>query len=1154
MPSIVTEAYRTAIDTGKRGKWNATVYIDGKAITGKDVKSIKLEEMELEGSSLGIGSVVSSIVYITLLNNNIEYSNKSLTFTIELNMGISKQAFTFQTFYITEAEPDNEKKTVDIVAMDGIKKTNIPYVTALTYPNTFENVAKEFARKCGLKFNDSTVWDDITIKSPIEESTVRGAFKVLGQLVGKNLIMNRNSELEFRFFNQTDIKITPNKTYTGGKIGDVLSYIYSVSMSDGENTYTARGTSKGSGYNAINLQINNVYATQAIVNSVLDKISLAYRPANFSFIGDPSVCVGDIVTLVDATGIEHSVPVMKNILEYDGGVKNSVESYSETEEAQELTQNVKKDVIKKSELLAEALKKARDLIDEWSTAGNVLYGQHELVIGDSDTIETSMNLWRWNLGGLMHYSHGIDGPVDDAGVAITMDGHINGKYITANTISAEAISVSYRQTVQNGIDAANQAAEDAETNANAETDRKLENYWTTEQVTTAISNADNAVRMYVKSATETIIKKNYIINGEQENIALDSFSFNGSCATATIVNFLNTKCIKIEFVEAGTFRITQSIGVLKGSFEFSIDTAYPEEKEPTGISCEYGGWWLKLSLPDKPNEFTTIGRSWEADGTSNEKDALINISGEVGDICYITNIRFLRKVQEALDDLEAKVDVEIGKINLSVTDIYENMEQNLIMDGDFKDANIGSYWQLTNEDDISRATFLSKRCAKISSASCVLRQYMKVQKAGTYTLRFKVAGSSSSAVVNYNIHGTNFSFSPLSSSEWQTVTKDIDLPAGEVFSVYFTSAVSGTIVYITDVEFIGYVGSGYSQSYIRILKDSITSQVEKATELEKSISTVKQTADNISTEVKKKVGNDEIISKINQSAESVTISASKINLTGSAVQVAFNKWDDTMKFHSVSMDSETTAAMSIYNSSGKLKMRLHSKGAQYYNPSGKRIGLIGTQEFNSTGKYSLEFKLRDNGSYMTWYDEANNIMTWSYMKNTVGSFGSGTLHAQVPIHMHGFTIFDGYFSSTSDERLKTNIIDADVSALEAINSLEMKQFDWIESGQHDELGLIADQVLVVCPEMVTKSEPWLNINMNKILMYLVKAVQELSETFLGDVALYSDRPKYKDDTYTLEQKKEIIRKHKEMLTLQVNNINTEEKIVENIDIEEKIIE
>lgn len=50
--------------------------------------------------------------------------------------------------------------------------------------------------------------------------------------------------------------------------------------------------------------------------------------------------------------------------------------------------------------------------------------------------------------------------------------------------------------------------------------------------------------------------------------------------------------------------------------------------------------------------------------------------------------------------------------------------------------------------------------------------------------------------------------------------------------------------------------------------------------VETSKSYIDQTAESINLEVAKKVGNNEIISKINQSAESVTISASKVNLSG----------------------------------------------------------------------------------------------------------------------------------------------------------------------------------------------------------------------------------------------------------------------------------
>src|SRR5699024_12191515 len=54
----------------------------------------------------------------------------------------------------------------------------------------------------------------------------------------------------------------------------------------------------------------------------------------------------------------------------------------------------------------------------------------------------------------------------------------------------------------------------------------------------------------------------------------------------------------------------------------------------------------------------------------------------------------------------------------------------------------------------------------------------------------------------------------------------------------------------------------------------------KMKQIDQRQSQYEQTARDIKTTVSKKVGNNEIISRINQSAESVSISASKINLSG----------------------------------------------------------------------------------------------------------------------------------------------------------------------------------------------------------------------------------------------------------------------------------
>jgi len=91
------------------------------------------------------------------------------------------------------------------------------------------------------------------------------------------------------------------------------------------------------------------------------------------------------------------------------------------------------------------------------------------------------------------------------------------------------------------------------------------------------------------------------------------------------------------------------------------------------------------------------------------------------------------------------------------------------------------------------------------------------------------------------------------------------------------------------------------------------------------------------------------------------------------------------------------------------------------------------------------------------------------------------------------------FNTTSDQRLKTNIIDAP-SALDKINSIQIRSFDWIETGNHNDFGVIAQELMTVAPEAVTPGDdakqgqvqrPW-SVDTSALNPAMIKAIQELN--------------------------------------------------------------
>ena len=105
-------------------------------------------------------------------------------------------------------------------------------------------------------------------------------------------------------------------------------------------------------------------------------------------------------------------------------------------------QEVKKDIVQVKSDYQKAIENATDLITG-SSGGNVVIRQgedgkpYEILIMDTTDVMTCLKCWRWNLGGLGYSNTGIEGPFE---VAITMDGSIVGKFITALVISGNQIN------------------------------------------------------------------------------------------------------------------------------------------------------------------------------------------------------------------------------------------------------------------------------------------------------------------------------------------------------------------------------------------------------------------------------------------------------------------------------------------------------------------------------------------------------------------------------------------------------------------------------------------------------------------------------------------------------------------------------------------
>jgi hypothetical protein len=84
------------------------------------------------------------------------------------------------------------------------------------------------------------------------------------------------------------------------------------------------------------------------------------------------------------------------------------------------------------------------------------------------------------------------------------------------------------------------------------------------------------------------------------------------------------------------------------------------------------------------------------------------------------------------------------------------------------------------------------------------------------------------------------------------------------------------------------------------------------------------------------------------------------------------------------------------------------------------------------------------------------------------------------------------YNTTSDQRLKSNIANADI-VLDKLMNVKVRQFDWTEGNLHQDYGFIAQELEPTLPGLVTKgktNEDMWQVDYSRLTPHLVKAIQE----------------------------------------------------------------
>jgi hypothetical protein len=87
------------------------------------------------------------------------------------------------------------------------------------------------------------------------------------------------------------------------------------------------------------------------------------------------------------------------------------------------------------------------------------------------------------------------------------------------------------------------------------------------------------------------------------------------------------------------------------------------------------------------------------------------------------------------------------------------------------------------------------------------------------------------------------------------------------------------------------------------------------------------------------------------------------------------------------------------------------------------------------------------------------------------------------------------YNTSSDERLKDNIKDSDDSGSK-VDAIQVRQFDWKADGEHQDYGMVAQELLEVAPDAVTQGDTpddMMGVDYSKLVPMLIKEIQSLRQ-------------------------------------------------------------
>ena len=321
----VSEDYVNAASSPSRKalvkvRFNGTTEVDAACI-----KKITITETLTANSNLSIGDACSNMAVLEMFMPKIPIDLDNSTFevsvglkTVEIPQGDTAEESIWEycpmgKFYVTEVETEDNYKTVKITAYDAMSRMNVAYepLSVTAFPASIRDVAEDIASK-----NNMSVVTDYFPEYRIGfmECTEREMVGYIAGLLGCNAAIDREGNLDFRWYKEKDFLLDSDIQYMNGfKHTATGEFKLEALISGTEEKVIDEGTG-----NAITFY--NPYMTENILKSIYEELPVTkFLPCEVKYRCNPAIECGDIITVMDKDLTERKEAVMAQIIEIAGG-------------------------------------------------------------------------------------------------------------------------------------------------------------------------------------------------------------------------------------------------------------------------------------------------------------------------------------------------------------------------------------------------------------------------------------------------------------------------------------------------------------------------------------------------------------------------------------------------------------------------------------------------------------------------------------------------------------------------------------------------------------------------------------------------------------------------------------------------------------------